>query len=130
MKKLAGALTAAAVGIGLTAGTGEAMPSGVGAATTASSKRAAKKVTVSNDFYTPILVKVAKGGNVKWIWQNASDGHNVTLHKAPRGVKKSQFRSPTQTSGTFTRKLAKPGTYKFHCTIHPLLMNMTVKVSR
>jgi plastocyanin len=99
------------------------------AAAAATAKRATKKVGVYNDYYSPNSANVAKGGKVKWTW--FGDDHNVTLDKAPRGVKKNDFRSPTAGAGfTFTRKFTKTGTYHFHCVVHPLDMQMTVKVTR
>jgi plastocyanin len=99
------------------------------AKTRASKSTPPKKVTVGDDYYAPTQVAVAKLGRVRWNW--TGHGHNVTLYKAPAGVTKSDFRSITaSTPFTFTRRFKKPGTYKFHCTLHPDLMDMTVNVKK
>lgn len=88
-----------------------------------------KPVTVNDNYYSPTQVSVPKYGKVRWTWK--ANDHNVTLYKAPTGVRKSDFRSATASVPfTFTRKFEKRGTYKFHCTIHPIEMQMTVKVGQ
>jgi plastocyanin len=39
-----------------------------------------------------------------------------------------KFASKTKTSGSFTKKFKKKGTYKLVCTIHAPAMKMTLKV--
>jgi plastocyanin len=39
-----------------------------------------------------------------------------------------KFASKTKSSGTFTKKFKKKGTYKLLCTIHAPDMRMTLKV--
>jgi plastocyanin len=100
----------------------------------ASAKRATKPkiVKVSDDIYTPDDVTVRKYGKVKWDWTPVFNQHNVTLKKAPNGVRKADFRSQTTASPSyaFTRKFKKPGKYHFYCTIHPDVMQMDVVVKR
>jgi plastocyanin len=88
-------------------------------------------VTIKDNFYSPSKIKQKKGGKVVWKWSNANtQSHNVTLQKAPKGVKKNQFRSNTASSDfTFKKKFTKPGKYHFVCTIHPetMVMDLTVK---
>jgi len=89
-----------------------------------------KSVQVLDDFYKPTKVNVHKGDRVKWTWGSGDiDRHSVTLTSGPKGVKIADFRSPTKTSGTFKRKFAVKGTYKFHCTVHPTSMKMQVVVA-
>jgi Copper binding proteins, plastocyanin/azurin family len=77
-------------------------------------------------------VKIPKRGKVKWQWTPVFNNHNVKLTKAPRGVTKSQFRSQTSSSPdySFTKRFKKPGRYHFICTIHPVQMQMDVRVRR
>ncbi len=88
-------------------------------------------VAVKDNFYSPSKINQKKGGKVVWRWSNANtQSHNVTLQKAPKGVKKRQFRSNTASSDfTFKKKFTKPGKYHFVCTIHPetMVMDLTVK---
>jgi plastocyanin len=106
-----------------------------------------KTVKVVDDFFTPTTLKVKKNTKVKWKWDSSNtNSHNVTLSKGPKGVKKgcktkgkdaySPLISKCNKSSTgavgikFVKKMNKPGTYKFFCTIHPTVMKMTVKVKK
>jgi plastocyanin len=104
---------------------------GVGAARSSKTK-VVKVFDVDDGGFTPTSVKIHKNDKVKWKWQANFDVHNVTLKSAPKGVKKSKFRSQTSSSPTyrFTKKFKKPGKYHFICTIHPVEMQMDVKVRR
>ncbi len=81
----------------------------------------ASTVSVKDDFFSPKTKTVGKGTSVKWVWKGKAP-HNVTVTSGP-----AKFTSKTQTSGSFTKKLSKKGTYKIVCTIHPG-MAMTLKV--
>jgi plastocyanin len=65
-------------------------------------KKGAKKPTVT----------AKKGDTVKWTWVGKFP-HNVTVKSGP-----VKFKSKTQKSGTFSRKVTKAGTYTIICTIH------------
>jgi plastocyanin len=107
---------------------------GVGTARTA--RRAKPKVVkVGDNYYDPLEVKVNKGRKVKWQWTPVFQTHNVKLTRAPKGVKKSKFRSQNAGSPAppfyhFTRRFKKPGKYHFICTLHRFDMQMDVKVRR
>jgi plastocyanin len=62
-------------------------------------------------------VTVTEGATIKWKW-TGDDEHNVRPLKVPAGVKKSRFKASTRVTGTFSRKVTVPGTYKFECSIH------------
>ena len=79
-----------------------------------------KKVTVNDNFFKSKKVTVAAGDTVTWKWKGFS-AHNVTVLKGPQ-----KFESKTQSSGTFSRVIKKPGTYKIVCTLHPG-MEMSLK---
>jgi plastocyanin len=55
---------------------------------------------------------VNKGSKVTWRWKGKSV-HNVTVTKGP-----ARFHSATKSSGTFTKKLKRAGTYTLICTVH------------
>ncbi len=101
---------------------------GVGTARTATPK----VVDLHDNYYTPVEVKIGKGRKIRWSWKDVILPHNVKLTKAPDGVRKSKFRSQTSSSPTyrFTKRFKKPGKYHFICTIHPIEMQMDVKVRR
>jgi plastocyanin len=84
---------------------------------------AASKTTIKlgDNFFKPANTSVKKGTTVVWDWTGKAP-HNVSVVSGP-----TKFRSKVQTSGTFTRKLSKAGTYKIVCTIHPG-MDLTLKV--
>jgi len=81
-----------------------------------------KKVAVKDNYFKPKKVTLAVGDKVTWKWEGYAI-HDVTVAKGPQ-----KFASKQQSSGTFTRKIKKPGTYKIVCTIHPG-MGMTLKAS-
>jgi plastocyanin len=66
-------------------------------------------------------VTVKKGTTVKWRFTGQIT-HNVTVSKGPQG-----FHSPARSSGSYSHKMTKKGTYKIICTFHPG-MQMTLKV--
>lgn len=88
------------------------------------------KVKVGDDFFDPDQLKVRKGTKVKWKWlPENGNPHNVTLKKGPKGVKKKKYTSTTGSIGVkFNRKLKKPGTYRFLCTIHATVMKQKIEV--
>jgi len=58
------------------------------------------------------VVNVAKGAKVTWKFRGKSV-HNVSVSKGP-----ATFRSPTKSSGSYTKKLTTKGTYTLICTVH------------
>jgi plastocyanin len=64
-----------------------------------------------NDYaFSPTKVHVKKGGKVKWSWSSNAP-HNVTFSKLGQA-------SDDMTSGSYSLKFKKAGTYKYECTIH------------
>ena len=86
---------------------------------------ATTSVTVSNNFFNPVSIKVSPGATVTWTWAGGSpEGHNVTFSCSEVSVP-----SATQTTGTFQVDMpTAPGEYAYQCTIHPTQMNATVTV--
>jgi plastocyanin len=109
-----------------------AAPVASGAGSVAHQARpAVKKVQVSDNFFSPVKLAIAKGSSVNWVWSNTNfNTHNVTLIKGPKGIKKAKFTSIDGARGLhFKRTFTTPGTYHFECTIHPS-MNITVTVKK
>ncbi len=104
---------------------------GVGAARTTKPK-IVHVLDTSDGGFVPSFVRIHKNGRVRWKWGADFDNHNVTLTSAPRGVRKSRFRSQTTNNPDyrFTKRFRKPGRYRFICTIHPTQMTMKVVVRR
>lgn len=67
-------------------------------------------------------VTVKKGTTVKWSFKGKSV-HNVTVKSGP-----AKFHSKNLSSGTYSEKVTKAGTYKIYCTIHGAAMSMTLVV--
>jgi plastocyanin len=86
------------------------------AALTATAFAATKSVKVGDDYYVRPSgvpkVTVFKGTTVKWRFAG-DDPHSVTVSKGP-----SKFDSGVKTSGTYSKKMKKRGTYTIYCTIH------------
>ena len=77
---------------------------------------AAKSIKVGDDYYVRSAgvpkVTVSKGTTVKWRFVGNSP-HSVTVSKGP-----SKFNSGVKSSGTYSKKMKKRGTYTIYCTIH------------
>jgi plastocyanin len=89
-------------------------------------------VTVADDYFAPVTVKIRKGSKVKYVWSDANlDSHNVKLQKGPKKVDKKDFKSATGTIGiNFAPKFTVPGKYHFICTLHSSVMQMDVTVKK
>jgi plastocyanin len=82
-----------------------------------------KTVQVKDNKFVANRITVRKGTTVKWVWKGQAP-HDVTVTKGPV---KFRTKSP-RTSGTFSKKLTKAGTYTIVCTIHAPGMRMTITV--
>jgi plastocyanin len=77
---------------------------------------ATRSVKVGDNYYVRSrgvpTVTVKKGSKVKWHFGTGTP-HTVTVKSGP-----AKFNSGVRTSGTYTKKLTKRGTYTIYCTIH------------
>jgi plastocyanin len=118
------ALTAAA-GVALLC----AAPADAGRATAASTRH--KTVHIGDYYFSPHKLTVKRDTKITWKWPSLDAGgdvHDVKLKKGPKGVKHFESRL-TAGDYHFTKRLTKPGTYRFVCTIHTD-MRMTIVVRR
>jgi plastocyanin len=76
-------------------------------------------VTIKHIAYLPARVTIRKGGSVTFKWKDGSIPHNVRGSGLPS--------SATKTSGSFTVRFTRRGTFSYHCTIHPW-MKGSIKV--
>ena len=94
------------------------------ASTTSSNSSVAQvKISETNDKYgfAPATLTVAKGTRVEW--SNASDApHTVTSDSGTTLA--SSLISPS--GGTFDFTFTQPGTYTYHCTVHPYMKGTIV----
>jgi plastocyanin len=90
----------------------------------AASKR--KSIEVDDDYFVaegkPRTVTVKVNDTVVWEWEGTNP-HDVTVTKGP-----VKFHSRTKTSGTYSKKVRRAGTYRIVCTIHRPDMRMRLKV--
>jgi len=86
-----------------------------------------RNVKIGDDYFVksgkPSTITVRKGAVVRWNWRG-SDSHNVVVRKGPR-----HFQSGLKSSGHFSKKLRRRGTYKIICSIHAPEMRMTLRVT-
>ena len=77
--------------------------------------------TIDNFTFSPAELKVAAGARVTWT--NRDDiPHTVTDTAEPRG-----FRSPPLDTGeSFAFAFARPGVYKYFCSLHPHMQGTVV----
>lgn len=85
-----------------------------------------KSVEVDDNYFVhkgaPRTVSVQKNDTVTWEWEGRNP-HNVTVTRGP-----VKFHSRTKTSGSYSKKLTRRGTYSILCTVHAPGMRMKVKV--
>lgn len=81
---------------------------------------AAGTVTVRNVAFKPASVTVASGQSVRWTFADGDLPHNVDF---------GSFRSGDPvTTGTYEHTFAQPGTFSYHCDVHPNMQGIvTVK---
>ncbi len=90
---------------------------------TASAGTAQVKITEQSEKYgfSPAMLSVAAGTKV--VWTNSTDvPHTVTSDTG--STLASSMISPS--SGTFSFTFTKPGTYTYHCTVHPYMKGTIV----
>ncbi len=97
MRKLIPVATVVAVGVSIAAIPAFAAP---------------KTVSVRDNSFSPKSMTVKKNTTVKWVWRG-SNPHDVRATKGP-----VKFRSAVKTSGSYSKKLTRKGTYSIICTIH------------
>jgi plastocyanin len=77
---------------------------------------ATKSVKVGDNYYVRPSgvpkITVSKGTRVKWRFGGGSP-HTVTVKSGP-----ARFNSGVRSSGSYSKKLTKRGTYVIYCTIH------------
>jgi len=70
---------------------------------------ASHTVTLKNVRFHPGTLSINRGDSVTWVWRERASEHNVTFHG---------FHSRTQTSGTYTVRFTRAGSFAYRCTIH------------
>jgi plastocyanin len=78
-------------------------------------------VVISGFAFSPAVAAVKVGTTVTWTQQD-EDQHTVTANDG------SFTSSPLVTGATYTHTFTAPGTYQYHCSIHPF-MHATVMVT-
>jgi len=82
---------------------------------------ATKSVTVGDTYFKAKSITVSKGTTVKWVWRGKLP-HDVKVKTGP-----VKFKSTIKTSGSYSKRLTRSGTYRIICTIHPN-MKQTITV--
>ena len=79
------------------------------------------QVTIDNFTFSPPVIDVPAGARV--VWTNHDDiPHTVTADEDPRHT-----RSPgLDTGDSYARVFAKPGTYRYFCSLHPRMQGTVV----
>lgn len=85
-------------------------------------------ITVTSSAFSPGATTVPLNTTVQWTWNTCSSdiygqtctAHNVTFDD---GV----VMSDTQDHGSYSRTFNAPGTYPYHCTLHPMTGSITVQ---
>lgn len=75
-------------------------------------------VKIQNFAFDPQITKIAAGGSVTWLNQDGIT-HTVTFSDSTHTL---------NNGASYTKKFDTPGTYAYHCSIHPS-MTGTVEVT-
>ncbi|ADB48582.1 cupredoxin domain-containing protein [Conexibacter woesei] len=99
----------------LSTGAAALLPAVTGAAGSSGSPAAhaaATRTVVLRDIaFNPSRVTIHRGDRVTWQWRDGRTRHNVTSRS---------FRSAsTRSSGSYSVTFGRPGTFAYHCTLHP-----------
>lgn len=105
MRKGWGILAVAAMVAASACGSDSTGPGGGG------SPVASNQVSIGNDFFNAPNIVVPAGTTVTWTWSSGASLHNVTFPDAVSGDKSA--------GATYSREFDTPGTFTYHCTIHP-----------
>jgi plastocyanin len=79
-------------------------------------------VLVDDDYYQPTEFTVAVGTTVRWT-NYGKHAHTITSDQGPWGASEK-----LRPGDTFSYTFNRPGTYGYHCTIHPQSMRGIVVV--
>ncbi len=77
-------------------------------------------------FFTPQTITISVGTTVTWT-NRTSIPHTVTSDDGKSFD--SGMANPIAEGMTFSFKFTKPGTYKYHCALHPTMMTGTIIVT-
>jgi hypothetical protein len=81
--------------------------------------------TWAGDFrYGHDRLNVRRGTSFRWRFLGR-ERHDVTLASGPVG-----FASPSVSSGSFSFRFSRPGTYRLFCSLHPTRMTQIINVRR
>jgi len=69
-------------------------------------------VSVSDNFFSPLIAQVSVGTTVTWTWASGASAHNVTFGDGTGSGDKSG-------GASFSRTFNTTGTFSYHCTLHP-----------
>ena len=94
-------------------------PASTAAATTTTAATAANAATVRDFSFQPGVLKAKPGAKVTWINRDAV-AHTVTADNG------SFASGNLQPGGSFSFTFTRPGTYAYHCSIHPALHGSVV----
>ncbi len=100
---------------------------GVGVFSLAMASPAMLRITIGtfSPYYSPQMVQVRVGTSV--LWENPTyDLHTIT-HDACKGGEHCAFDSgPLGPNQSYSVRHLPPGTYSYHCTLHPIMRGVLV----
>jgi plastocyanin len=95
------------------------MPSASPAGAAAAAPVATNTVTIQNFAFSPEVVTVKAGTTVRWTNRDTDD-HTVTSDTSAFGS------AALATGASYAHTFTTPGTYKYHCSIHPFMVATVV----
>jgi plastocyanin len=77
------------------------------------------KVSIANFVFTPGEITIAPGVTVTWANDDGAP-HGLEYQDGAKGV------DPLLPGASFTRRFDQPGTYEYHCSVHPYMTGRVV----
>jgi len=101
-------------------------PSTTTPATTLTQVLGATTVNIENFAFNPASIAVPKGTTVTWVNQDTTD-HQIVNDAQGTIAQGALFTSNSLPKGaSYSFKFDNPGTYPYHCSIHPSMKAMVI----
>ena len=82
-------------------------------------RAASDNVNIVNFAFQPSTTTISAGDSVTWTWSSANSG---TPHSTSSDSTSAvQWDSGIRSSGSFTVTFSTPGTFTYHCNVHPFM---------
>jgi plastocyanin len=82
-----------------------------------------RTVEVRDYAFAPRTATVRRGTTVRFVWRGKAF-HDVTVVSGP-----SRFVAEARRKGSWSKRLTRKGTYRLECSLHSMVMKLTIRVT-